>query len=440
MKNKRNKKLLSSVLVALSLSSSVSINNKIANANYKNIDRERLNSLFTNTNNKDIGSELFDTVKNIRKHRYDNNQSSILYNSIVGNSINNFLNNEENKKHYGPDLCKALLYQLRAVHGGHFTVWNDKIKSKIKDLEDKFCNEINCCDAWFYALGGTQKDIDEYTKKAEKLKNLFDFHLTEISDQDIATFNLGNPDLNLTLKDFGYISVINKDTPRTWGEAKKFDSNIAEKEKVLNHVLKVYVYDKHDYSQGFNFWCQNIIDKPFGCKGCKNKTISKEMEAKIYKEMEAKIYYVFKATIDKLFKTVDDILRRRVDVLQYRDAFIKNHKNLKLPNPLLDDNEEVNNNYRVFFPCVFFGGLNFLDRNSRIKLLDEIIYSGDFKNKKDTEIIQKMMDEAYKAVINNDKNFKDNDKKYGLCYERSYSIMQYLKGIANRKLQFSNDV
>ena len=290
-------------------------------------------------------------------------------------------------------------------------------------------DEINCCDAWFYALGGTQEDIDEYTEKAEKLKNLFDFHLTKISNQDVATFNSDNSDLNLELKDFDYISVINKDIPRTWGEEKNFDSNITEKEKVLNHVLKVYVYDKHNYWQGFNFWCKNIIDKPVGCK---NKEISEEMEAKIY--------YVCKATIDKLFKISHDIFSGQVDVLQYRDAFIKNHKNLKLPNPLLDDNEEVNNNYRVFFPCVFFGGLNFLDRNSRIKLLDEIIYSGDFKNKKDTEIIQKMMDEAYKAVINNDKNFKDNGKKYGLYYDQSYDIMQYLEKIADQNLQFSNDV
>ena len=374
MNNKCNKKLLSSILVALSLSSGISINDKIANANYKDEDRSNLNELVSSINDfkgskenaSEVAQNLLNAISGIYKNRSQHNRNSVLYKSMQANMKLSPDDVDISKyKQYGPDALKAMILELGVdkFKGGHFTVWDEQTKSAVNAFINKLTDEINCCDAWFYALGGTKEDIDEYTEKAKKLENLFNFHLTKISNQDVATFNSDNSDLNLELKDFDYISVINKDIPRTWGEEKNFDSNITEKEKVLNHVLKVYVYDKHNYWQGFNFWCKNIIDKPVGCK---NKKISEEMEAKIY--------YVCKATIDKLFKISYDIFSGQVDVLQYRDAFIKNHKNLKLPNPLLDDNEEVNNNYRVFFPCVFFGGLNFLDRNSRIKLLDEIIY------------------------------------------------------------------
>ena len=435
MKNKRNKKLLSSVLMALSLSSSVSINNKIANANYKNIDRERLNSLFTNTNNKDIGSELFDTVKNIRKHRYDNNQSSILYNSIVGNSINNFLNNEENKKHYGPDLCKALLYQLRAVHGGHFTVWNDEIKSKIKDLEDKFCNEINCCDAWFYALGGTQENIDEYKKDKEKFKEVLNCQAKD--EKQIDSQNKAFSGLNLN-----DICTINKDVPRTWPGIK--DINVNKKKEILGRILKIYDLEKSNYLQGGNDWGAIIIDKFVGCK---NKEISEETEAKIY--------YVYKTIMDELceffvtFSLLDandkteeqKAKKKKSDLcIGFRNAFIENHKNSTLPIQLTDYNEgdinNINNNENVL-AYSFLGGFRCLERELKIKLLDKMIY-GENSKVKIKELPQKMFDEVYEAIIINDKEF---EIKENTVYKNAYfCILNYLEAKANQELKFSNDI
>ena len=81
MKNKRNKKLLSSVLMALSLSSSVSFNNKIANANYKDNDRTNFKSFvdelkLKKNNNADLSSlssKLAKLIVDIYKHRASDN-------------------------------------------------------------------------------------------------------------------------------------------------------------------------------------------------------------------------------------------------------------------------------------------------------------------------------------------------------------------------------
>ena len=85
MNNKCNKKLLSSILVALSLSSGISINDKIANANYKDEDRSKLNELVSSIkgskeNASEVAQNLFNAINGIYQKMIDEAYKAVINN------------------------------------------------------------------------------------------------------------------------------------------------------------------------------------------------------------------------------------------------------------------------------------------------------------------------------------------------------------------------
>ena len=105
MNNRYNKKLLSSILVALSLSSGISINDKIANANYKDDDRLNLNKFVSSIkdskeNASEVAKNLFNAISGIYKNRSQHNKNSVLYKSMQANDKMKILSNDNIEEKY----------------------------------------------------------------------------------------------------------------------------------------------------------------------------------------------------------------------------------------------------------------------------------------------------------------------------------------------------
>ena len=328
-----------------------------------------------------VSQSLVDAINGIYENRNKHNPNSALYKSMQENMNINILSDENIniKKYdkYGPDALKAMNLNLGLgvdkFKGGHFTVWNKTIKTAVNNA----IKQIHQCDAWFWALGGTQEDINKYKEKAGKLQEVFEFNAKEankINDKDKNIFQ------NLNLEN---IVQINNDISRTWGnKTRNNDKNIQEKEKILNNVLKVYGSDKKNYLQGFNYWCAIIIDKFVGCE---NNGISPEQEAKIY--------YVYKTIIDKVNEIANVISSpyKNKDNSQYKEEYaefiskLKITGDLTLPVMLRPNNEGKNPLTDPLLLSEIFNAFSnkILDRNSRIKLLDEMIYKGYFQSQSD---------------------------------------------------------
>ena len=387
---------MSSILLALSLSSGISINDKIANANYKDEDRFKLNNLvaniknFTNSKTADsktdvsVSQNLFDAINTIYKHRKDNDPNSVLYKSMQKNMHieNKDLNLDIGKyKKYGPDALKAMAFMAEKFKGGHFTVWDGKTKDAINKLAKEVTEQINHCDSWFWALGGSQKDIDEYKKYVKKN---------------------GEYDKELQLSENGEdIEQIAKDVDRECGL-------VFEKSLLINikRVLHVHSFKNKDkkidakrgevigkqafYTQGFQHLCYAVF----------NKFVSDGDVEKIDEDMEAKIYYVY----DKLFNRLKQYERAK-DMENFycggginkefknlcvslRDNFVKNYQNLKLPDVFNLCNEN-------FLASALLAGMSIFEKNLQIKILDEIV----FKDLDSNNAIQKLVDESYKLAI-----------------------------------------
>ena len=159
MKNNYSKKLLSSVLLATSLSA-VSVNNKVANAafeSYKRDERKDLNNFVENTKHcqgmkiKDTYIDLLKTLKKILVNRKDAN--SLLKNSMGQTKLSvDILENEikrvtklENEAFLSCQNLSSLfnfIQKIERLSGGYCTVWSNDVINAVLTLRNNIQDQI----------------------------------------------------------------------------------------------------------------------------------------------------------------------------------------------------------------------------------------------------------------------------------------------------------
>ena len=153
MKNNYSKKLLSSVLLATSLSA-VSVNNKIANAafeSYKRDERDCLNNFVTDINKDDLkasySSLLWNLVKIVQNRSKVN---SLLKDSILSQGLNESKLSNEILRLYGAEfqskgnleLMKEFINKITNLRGGHCTVWSQSVINAVNNLSNRINEEL----------------------------------------------------------------------------------------------------------------------------------------------------------------------------------------------------------------------------------------------------------------------------------------------------------
>ena len=174
MKNNYSKKLLSSVLLATSLSA-VSVNNKIANAafeSYKRDERDRLNNFVTDINENDdlkasYSSLLFDLVKILQNRK---NVNSLLKDSILNQKLDETKLNEEIARLYEVEfqsennlkLVKEFINKIINLRGGHCTVWSQSVINAVNNLSNRINDELKKNDS---------NNIEKVDNNSNKINN-----------------------------------------------------------------------------------------------------------------------------------------------------------------------------------------------------------------------------------------------------------------------------
>ena len=227
MNSKRNQRLLSSILLALSLSSNISFNNKIANAlfeSYKSGERENINILISNIekieseNNSDTAgnsseseekikkirnaySQLLTILKDILEHRKDDTNNSNLKRSL--NSCNVLLKNINKEiKHNKIQNDFEFLTNVKNVHknidilanrvrGGHFSVWKKKLYNALNDLNtslESYCggNYISLISSQNNKIINEKLEIKKQNKDLVKIKEV-----NNNDNSDKSNINIG---------------------------------------------------------------------------------------------------------------------------------------------------------------------------------------------------------------------------------------------------------